>query len=124
MLHFELKPARWNTQPSWEVLNPACEIVDGEKNFTVSIDVPGFKKEDIEIELKDRHLIVSGTRHTKSREESDKVLRQERRFGRFERVFSLPEGINNQEIRASFQDGVLEVLLPKTEVVGRKIVIN
>ena len=124
MLHFELKPARWNTQPSWEVLNPACEIVDGEKNFTVSIDVPGFKKEDIEIELKDRHLIVSGTRHAKSREESDKVLRQERRFGRFERVFSLPEGINNQEIRASFQDGVLEVLLPKTEVVGRKIVIN
>ncbi len=122
MLHFELKPARW-TQPSWESLNPPCEIVDSEKVFTVAIDIPGFKKEDIEIELKDRHLLVSGTRYAIVRPETEKVMRQERRFGHFQRVFSLPEAISEQNISAKFEDGVLEITIPKMEVASRKITI-
>lgn len=122
MLHFELKPARL-TQPSWESLHPACEIVDSEKLFTVALDIPGFKKEDIDVELKDRHLIVSGTRYAKVREEADKVMRQERRFGSFQRVFSLPEGIAEQNIVARFEEGVLEITLPKTQIETRKISI-
>ncbi len=122
MLHFELKPARW-TQPSWESLHPACEIIDAEKVFSVSLDIPGFRKEDIEIELKDRHLLVSGTRYATVRPENEKVMRQERRFGHFQRVFNLPEAISEQNISAKFEDGVLEITIPKTEVSARKISI-
>ena len=79
------------------------------------------KKEDIEIELKDRHLLVTGTRYAIVRPESEKVMRQERRFGQFQRVFSLPEAISEQNISAKFEDGVLEITIPKMEVASRKI---
>ena len=67
---------------------------------------------------------VSGTREANTWGEKDKVLRQERRFGKFHRAFSLPEGINEQAVSAKFTDGVLEITIPKTEVVTRKISIN
>lgn len=102
----------------------ACEIVDSVGALSVSLDVPGFRKEDIELEVKDRHLHVTGTRTFKARDEKDKVLRQERRFGKFHRAFSLPEGIDEQNITAKFTDGVLEITIPKTEVVTRKILVN
>jgi HSP20 family protein len=125
MLHFELKPTLWKqSTASWESLNPPCEIVDSPQHYSVALDIPGFRKEDIEIELKDHHLIVSGTRTAKAREETDKVLRQERRYGQFQRIFSLPDGIREEAVSAQFTDGVLEIVLPKAEVAGRKIVIN
>lgn len=141
MLHFELKPSRrgsWNALSQWDKeveklfdgfaaqdqLAPACEIIDGADQFVVALDIPGFKKENIEIELKERHLHVSGTREANTWGEKDKVLRQERRFGKFHRAFSLPEGINEQAVSAKFTDGVLEITIPKTEVVTRKISIN
>jgi HSP20 family protein len=125
MLQFELRQpdlnhffgARDNTVA-------ACEIVDSVGALSVSLDVPGFRKEDIELEVKDRHLHVSGTRAAKTREESEKVLRQERRFGKFHRAFLLPEGIDDQNITAKFMDGVLEITIPKTAVVTRKILVN
>ncbi len=102
----------------------ACEIVDSVGALTLALDVPGFRKEDIELEVKDRHLHVSGTRTAKTRDDKDKVLRQERRFGKFHRAFSLPDGIDDQAISAKFTDGVLEITIPKTEVVTRKILVN
>ena len=141
MLHFELKPSRrgnWNALSQWDKdveklfdnfatqdqLTPVCEIIDGVDQFVVALDIPGFKKENIEIELKERHLHVSGTRESNTWGEKDKVLRQERRFGKFHRTFSLPEGINEQAVSAKFIDGVLEITIPKVEVVSRKISIK
>lgn len=103
---------------------PACEIVDSASALTLSLDVPGFRKEDIELEVRDRHLHISGTRTFKTRDEKDKVVRQERRFGKFHRAFALPDGIDEQGISAKFTDGVLEIIVPKTEVVSRKILVN
>ncbi|MBY0516977.1 MAG: Hsp20/alpha crystallin family protein [Bacteriovoracaceae bacterium] len=129
MMQFELKPSTWPRELNdllthREQILPACEIVDSDTSFTVSLDVPGLKKEDLELELKDHHLFITGTRKAPERNEKEKVLRQERRFGKFNRTFSLPDGIDEQNVTANFNDGVLEIKLPKLAVVGRKIAIN
>lgn len=128
MYQFELKPhsrrAQW---PSWEKelerffdvfsdnethFAPACEIFDEEKLYSITLDIPGLRQEDIEIEVKDNHLHISGER---KKTEKTNVLRSEKRYGKFSRVFSLPQNVNSDGIEASFQDGVLEVTLPKEE---------
>jgi len=129
MLQFELKPASWQHElneffGNRDQVLPACEIVDGPEAFTVILDVPGFKNEDIELELKDRHLHIVGTRGARTLGERDRLLRQERRFGKFHRVFALPDGIDEQNVTARNANGVLEITLPKSAVVGRKIVVN
>lgn len=125
MLQFELRQKDWNEFfGNRDNIVPACEIVDSVGALTLSLDVPGFRKEDIELEVKDRHLHISGTRAYQTRDEKDKVLRQERRFGRFHRAFALPDGIDEQGITAKFTDGVLDITVPKTEVVTRKILVN
>ncbi len=125
MLQFELRQPDLNHFfGTRDNLVPACEIVDSVGALTLSLDVPGFRKEDIELEIKDRQLHVSGTRTFKARDEKDKVLRQERRFGKFHRAFALPDGIDEQNITAKFTDGVLDITVPKTEVVTRKILVN
>jgi HSP20 family protein len=129
MLQFELKPSTWPRELNdllthREQSLPACEIVDSDTSFFVSMDVPGLKRKDIELELRDHHLFVTGNRKAPERSEKQKVLRQERRFGKFSRAYSLPDGIDEQNVTASFSEGVLEIKLPKLAVVGRKISIN
>ncbi len=129
MMQFELRPALWQQElneffGNRDQVLPACEILDTENAYVVALDIPGFKKEDIELELKDRHLHISGTRSSRERSQKDKVLKQERRFGKFHRAFALPEGIDEQNVSAKFTDGVLEVTLPKVEVTSKKIVVN
>lgn len=131
MYQFELKPHSSRPQySSWEKelerffdvfsdnethFAPACEIHDEEKMYTISLDIPGLRQEDIEIEVKDNHLHITGERKTEKKTEKNNVLRSERRYGKFSRVFSLPQNVNSDAIEASFENGVLEVALPKEE---------
>ena len=133
MYHFELKPSLRNQVLSahspWEkeierifdvfsksdYFAPACEILDQEKFYSIGLDIPGLAKEDIELEVKDNKLHVSGERKMKDQGEKDSVLRSERRYGKFSRVFTLPQNINADAIEARFENGVLEILLPKEE---------
>lgn len=94
---------------------PACEIIDGEKSYAISLDVPGLRKEDIDIEVKDNHLHISGERKAETKTDKNNVLRTERRYGKFSRVFSLPKNVNSDAIAARFDNGVLELTLPKEE---------
>ena len=98
--------------------SPAVDIVEEEKFFAVSMDVPGLKKEDIDLEVKENRLFVSGERKTIV--EQEKVLRSERRYGKFSRIFTLPQDVNTDAIEARFEDGVLTVVLPKVEKVRPK----
>lgn len=134
MYHFELRPQRrqnfWKTpslekevEKLFDVFNsptdyfaPPCEIVDEEKSYAISLDIPGLKQSEIEIEVKDNRLHVTGERKGRSTEkEQDNVLRSEKRYGKFSRVFTLPQNVNADLIEARFQDGVLDILLPKEE---------
>ena len=103
------------TGPKSEFFAPQCEILDSEKSYGVSLDVPGLKKEDIEIEVKDNHLYVTGERKLETRTEKNNVLRNERRYGKFSRVFTLPPNVNADHIEARFEHGVLDIHIPKEE---------
>ncbi len=105
----------FNREDTW---SPAVEIAEEEKFFGVSIDVPGLKKEDIDIEVKENRLIISGER--KAPQEKTNVLRSERRYGKFSRIFTLPQNVNTDAIEARFEEGVLTVVLPKEEKVQAK----
>lgn len=99
----------------------ACDVNETDDGFLVSFDMPGVKQEDINIEVKGQQLMISGERKRVHEGE----LRRERNYGEFERVFRLPETINSEKIEAHYQDGVLEVMIPKAEKVkGRSIEIQ
>lgn len=93
--------------------SPAVEIAEEERFFSVSLDVPGLKAQDIDIELKDQKLVITGERKTNLSDE--KIRRSERRYGKFSRSFSLPQDISAEGIEANFDNGVLTVTLPKVE---------
>lgn len=131
MYQFELRPQSRKAQwPSWEKelerffdvfsdnetqFAPACEIHDEEKMYTISLDIPGLRQEDIDIEVKDNHLHITGERKYEKKTDKNNVLRSEKRYGKFSRVFSLPQNVNSDAIEASFENGVLEIALPKEE---------
>lgn len=127
MYQFELRPNRTHNQ--WErefeklfdvfskedLFAPPCEIMDEEKSYSISLDIPGANQEDINIEVKDNHLYVSGERKYLGKAKQDYTLRSERRYGKFSRVFSLPQNVNPDAIEARFENGVLDLTLPKEE---------
>ena len=133
MYHFELKPARknnfWSTNAQLEkeveklfdvfsttdYFAPVCEIHDEEKMYSISLDIPGARKEEIELEIKDNRLHVTGERKNAVPMEKENVIRSERRYGKFSRVFSLPQNVNPEAIQAHFENGVLDISLPKEE---------
>ena len=92
----------------------------------VTVDLPGLRREDIDIELLDGALRISGERSMEHEEEQEGVLRSERRYGRFERVVPLPEGVDEEGVTARFADGVLEVTvpLPKDAMRSRKVEVR
>jgi HSP20 family protein len=107
-----------------EFFSPSCEIIEEEKRYAISMDIPGMNKEDINLEVKENHLHVTGERTWKSRGENQNVLRSEKRYGKFSRVFTLPQNVNSEMIESRFENGVLEIYLPKEEKAqARKIAI-
>jgi HSP20 family protein len=92
--------------------------------FTVSLDMPGIKREDVNIELKDNQLYVSGERK-KTITDSETVLKTEKVYGKCARVFTLPKNVKAENIEARFENGVLEIMIPKEEkTLPRKISIT
>ncbi len=93
----------------------ACEIFEEDNTITLSLDVPGLNRDDLDIEVKDNHLHVSGERKFESKIEKSNILRSERRYGKFSRVFTLPLHVKADSIIARFENGVLELSIPKGE---------
>lgn len=96
---------------SW---TPAVDIVDKKDRFLINVDVPGVKKEDISVELKDGYLTIKGDKKAEYTDETDSVYRAERTYGSFSRTFSV-DGVNEDDIKAKFEDGTLKLELPKVE---------
>lgn len=93
---------------------PAIDVVRKNGSIVVRADVPGMKPEEIDVEVKDDVLTISG-KHEESKEEKDedeRVVRSERHFGSFSRSISLPPAVSADDISASCEDGVLEVTVP------------
>lgn len=104
---------------------PAVDIVEEKDRFLLRADVPGVAAEDIEINMEDGVLTISGERHTEKHEDAEGVRRFERVSGRFYRRFSLPETADAEGIKARSANGILEVAIPKLpEVQPRRITVE
>lgn len=94
---------------------PPMDLVETEDHLILRADLPGLDSEDVNIEVKDSVLTVSGERKAEHEEKTDGFYRVERAFGTFSRSMSLPNRIDADRITASFEKGVLEVRIPKPE---------
>ena len=99
-----------------EKWNPAVDIYEEGPNIVVKAELPGMKKENISVDVKDRVLSLKGERFADDEVKKDNYFRRERTYGRFARAFTLPADVNSDEIKAEYTDGVLKVLVPKPEV--------
>jgi HSP20 family protein len=97
------------------VTAPSCDIEEDEKGYYLSFDLPGFKKEDLNVEFSGNTLSVAAKREHSNEEHRDKVHRSERRYGEFRRVFTLPENVMQDDIEANYENGVLYLMIPKKE---------
>lgn len=94
---------------------PALDVYEDKDNYTVKAELPGMKKEEIEVSLHEGSLSISGERKSESKHEDAEVYRAERFFGRFQRTVSLPSAVAADKVKAAYKDGVLTITLPKTE---------
>jgi HSP20 family protein len=98
---------------------PALDIYQTNDDVVAVVELPGMRKEDIEISLHDGILTVGGERKSES-SEGDKTTRSERFVGKFRRSISLPTRVDANKVSASYKDGILTVTLPKAEEVKPK----
>ncbi len=94
---------------------PAINTREGEYAYHVEVDLPGMKKDDINVQVEDNTLVISGERKVKEELKEENYYKVESRFGSFSRSFSLPEDADLENIHAESADGVLEVIVPKLE---------
>jgi len=107
-------------QPFMSGWSPALDLYDDKDNFLVKAELPGMKKEDIEIQLHDGVLTLSGERKQEKKFEGSDIHRSERFVGKFQRTLTLPSQVDVDKVKASYQDGILTVTLPKSEAAKPK----
>lgn len=94
---------------------PSIDISETDDQFLISAELPGMQKEDINIDLENGRLTISGERSFKKEEEGKKFHRVETRYGSFNRSFQLPDNVDEESIEASYEDGLLNISVDKDE---------
>lgn len=94
---------------------PPCDVAERDTQYLLSFDLPGVKRHEIKIEARDGQLIVSGERKEEQKEEKKGRVSQEKYYGSFMRSFTLPSDLDANQIEAHFEDGVLQIAIPKVE---------
>lgn len=94
---------------------PAMDLIETDDHFVLKADLPGLDERDVSIEVEDNVLTVSGERTAEHEDKREGYVRVERSYGTFRRSLTLPEGVDAEGIAASFDNGVLEVRIPKPE---------
>ncbi len=113
--------------PTRKEANMKCDIYEKEGDYHIEMDMPGFSKEDITIETNDGYLTIKATKNDEVNEEDSNknYIRRERSYGEYERSFYLGD-LDQDNINASFNNGVLKITVPKKETPDnkKKIEIN
>ena len=94
---------------------PAVDIVDEKDQIKVKADLPGMKKEEIEVNVENDVLTIKGEKKEEKEIKEKDYVRSERYYGAFHRAFTLPASVDAQKVNATYKDGVLEIALPKKE---------
>lgn len=95
--------------------SPTLDMHDDKDSLLVMVELPGMKKEEIDIALHDGVLTVSGERKMEREHKEGETFRSERYFGKFQRSVTLPVAVNAGKVKASYKDGILTIDLPKAE---------
>jgi HSP20 family protein len=116
------RPLRWvDEEAAGEGLAPRLDVVERNNEFVVKAELPGVKKEDIDVSVENGVLTINAeTRSETEEKEGDRVIRQERRYGKYVRSLRLGKAVDEKKVKASYRDGVLELVLPKAEEVKPK----
>jgi HSP20 family protein len=101
---------------------PSLDVYEEEDSVVVKAELPGMKKEDVEVNLAGETLTIKGEKKDEKEVKEDNYYRRERSYGSFLRSVGLPCEVKSDEIKASFKDGVLEIRMPKTEEAKKKSV--
>jgi HSP20 family protein len=103
---------------------PAVDVFETKDAVTLKAELPGLSVDDVDVEIDENVLTVSGERKFEDTVEDGRYYRVERSYGRFARSLTLPQGVNADQVSATFKDGILEVTVPKAdEVKPRKVAI-
>jgi HSP20 family protein len=110
----------WRTQGAEQALTastfvPAVDIYEDEHNIVLTAEVPGVEEKDLDISLESGVLTVSGERKMENEEKENNFHRIERSYGRFTRSFTLPPTVDENNVKAEFNNGVLKITLAKRE---------
>jgi HSP20 family protein len=103
---------------------PKVDVRESEKQVVLHAELPGLSKDEVHVELDKGVLTISGERKFEKKEEKEQFHRIERSYGKFQRSFAVPDGVDSNAIQASFNNGVLEVVLPKPEKKSAAAKIN
>ncbi len=106
----------WNTRRVPNV--PAVNILENENAYSLELAIPGLQKEDIDINLDQQHLSISGHKKAESDIKEEHYTRREFSYESFSRAFVLPDSVDADQIEANYQDGLLKVVLPKKDRVN------
>ncbi|MDH5381070.1 MAG: Hsp20/alpha crystallin family protein [Cyclobacteriaceae bacterium] len=119
----EFVPTSWNSildsfftgeeKSSVRQFSPKVDIAENKDNFEIHLAVPGMKKDDFNVEIKDKTLTISGERKWNDEQKDKNFHRVETQYGSFRRSFNLPDNVNTEKIVASYNDGILEIDIPK-----------
>ena len=94
---------------------PKVDIIESEKAFELQVEAPGMNKEDFKIEVKDNYLTISGERKFSTEKNEKDFHSIETQYGSFSRSFTLPDSANTDKINAKYNNGMLELVIPKDE---------
>jgi HSP20 family protein len=94
---------------------PVLDVYEDKDNLFVKVELPGMKREEIEVSLHEGSLSISGERKSEQKHQDAEVYRAERFFGRFQRTVTLPTPVAADKVKAQYKDGILSITLPKTE---------
>jgi HSP20 family protein len=99
---------------------PAVDLTENDTSYTITVEIPGVQKNDVQVELQDEMLVIRGEKRSEREEKKDRTRYVERSYGSFSRAFDLPPDADADRLEASFKDGVLTVRVPRKEAVKPK----
>ncbi len=100
------------------LFKPNLDIRESDKEYTVTLEMPGVNKDDVDVEVRGDALIVRGEKKNEETHEEGQYQYTERSYGSFQRALTLPEDADSENIKANFDNGVLKISLPRQEIGG------
>ena len=94
---------------------PSVNIKEGKDEYTIDVAAPGFDKKDFKIDLNNNVLEISSEKEVKEDKDDERIMRREFRYSSFKRLFTLPDTADIDKIKASYKDGILNIIIPKKE---------